>query len=424
MNASLIELNKYEKETEQCMKCGFCSYVCPVYQEEKIESGVARGKNELVKRLLSGELEINRELADRFYKCTSCMACTENCPAKAPIPRLLVAARADVARTLGLPFPYKMAYRHLLPNRKLFGRFLGAASLFQSAFMPKSNGIIRHLPNFMSGLSKGRQIPSIASKFLHQQAPAVSKPKQGKSLMRIGYFSGCMNEFVLPHLGLKTIDFLTRHGIEVVMPREQGCCGAAVFLGGGDFETGRKIADSNVAAFAGLDYIVTDCATCACTLREYQRFLPDTPERTEAYGAFAGKVTHVAQFITDVVGLPASAFQTPAALRGKKITWHDPCHLNRHLGAREQPRRILKSLEDAQFIEMPGADKCCGMGGQFSLMHYELSQKIGEKKIDSIEATEADIVVTACPGCQFQLLDGIVRMKKRQKVMHLMEVLA
>jgi glycolate oxidase iron-sulfur subunit len=423
MNASLVELNKFEKDTEQCMKCGFCSYVCPVYQEEKIESGVARGKNELVKRLISGELEMTRELADRFYKCTSCMACTENCPSKAPIPRLLVAARADVARTLGIPFPYKTAYRHLLPNRKLFGRFLGAASLFQSAFMPKSNGIIRHLPSFMSGLSKGRQIPSIASKFLRQQAPAVNKPKQGKSLMRIGYFTGCMNEFVLPHLGLKTIDFLTRHGIEVVMPREQGCCGAAVFLGGGDFETGRKIADSNLAAFAGLDYIVTDCATCACTLREYQRFLPDTPERQEAYTAFSGKVTHVTQFITDVVGLQASAFQTPAALKGKKITWHDPCHLNRHLGAKEQPRRILKSLEDAKFIEMSGADKCCGMGGQFSLMNYELSQKIGEKKINSIEATEADIVVTACPGCQFQLLDGIVRLKKPQKVMSLMEVL-
>jgi glycolate oxidase iron-sulfur subunit len=423
MNASLVELSKFEKETEQCMKCGFCSYVCPVYQEERIESGVARGKNELIKRLISGDLEFSRELADRFYKCTSCAACTESCPAKAPIPRLLVAARADIARNVGMPFPYGFVYRRLLPNRKMLGRFLGAASIFQSAFMPKSNGIIRHLPSFMSGLSKGRQLPSIASKFLRQQAPAVSSPKQGKTLMRIGYFTGCMNEFVLPHLGLKTIDFLTRHGIEVVMPRKQGCCGAAVFLGGGDFESGRKIADSNLEAFAGLDYVVTDCATCACTLREYQRFLPDTPERKEAYTAFANKVTHISQFIADVLDLQASAIETPPALRGKRLTWHDPCHLNRHLGVKGQPRRILQSLEDARYIEMPGADKCCGMGGQFSLLNYELSQKIGEKKISGIESTEADIVVTACPGCQFQLLDGIVRLKKPQKVMSLMEVL-
>lgn len=422
MNALLVELSKYERDTEQCMKCGFCSYVCPVYQEEKIEAGVARGKNELVKRLLSGELEMNRELAARLYKCTSCMACTENCPAKAPIPRLVVAAKADIARNMGLPFPLGLVYRGLLPNKKLFGKFLAAASVFQSAFMPKSNGVIRHMPHFLSGLSKGRQIPSIAPKFLRHLAPEISKPK-GKTQLRIGYFPGCMNEFVLPHLALKTIDFLNHHGIEVVMPRDQVCCGAAVFLGGGDFETGRKIADRNVAAFSEFDYIVTDCATCACSLKEYHRFLPDTPERTEAYAKFGSRVTHVSQFITDVFQLQASAFQTPAALKGKKITWHDPCHLNRHLGAKEQPRSILKSLEGTTYIEMPGADKCCGMGGQFTLMNPELSQKIGEKKINSIESTQADIVVTACPGCQFQLLDGIVRLKKPQKVMNLMEVL-
>jgi glycolate oxidase iron-sulfur subunit len=351
------------------------------------------------------------------------MACTESCPAKAPIPRVLVAARADIVRKLGLRFPYGLAYRHLLPNRDLLGKFLLAGSYFQSAFMPKSNGIIRHLPNFLSGLSKGRQIPSIASKFLRQQAPVISKPAHGKSVMRVGYFTGCMNEYVLPHLGMKTIDLLVRHGVEVVMPREQGCCGAAVFLGAGDFETGRRIADSNLLAFAGLDYIITDCATCACTLREYQRFLANTPERREAYAYFASRVKHVSQFIADDLGLRASAFQTPAALKGKKITWHDPCHLNRHLGVKEQPRRLLRSLADTEYVEMQGSDRCCGMGGQFSLLHYELSQKIGEKKIESIEATDADIVVTACPGCQFQLLDGIVRLNKRQKVMNLMEVI-
>ena len=97
-DTTLKEIRKFEKETEQCMKCGFCSFVCPVYQEEKIETSVARGKNELIKRLISGELELNRELADRLYKCTACMSCTANCPARAPIPRIIVAARADVRR--------------------------------------------------------------------------------------------------------------------------------------------------------------------------------------------------------------------------------------------------------------------------------------------------------------------------------------
>ena len=241
--------------------------------------------------------------------------------------------------------------------------------------------------------------------------------------MRIGYFSGCMHEFILPHIGKKTVELLTRHGIEVIMPRDQGCCGAVAFLGSGDFGTGRKIADSNVAAFRDVDCIVSSCATCSCSLKEYQRFLADTPERKESYTNFAGKIRHISQFLIDVLDLPSSSFQAADEIKGKRLTWHDPCHLNRHLGVKEQPRRILKSIADASYVEMPNAARCCGMAGQFNLMFYELSRKIAEKKIESIEESEADIVVTACPGCQFQLSENIARHNKHQRVMSLMEIL-
>lgn len=420
----LTELGKVEKEIEQCMKCGFCAFVCPVYQEEKVEAGLARGKNELVKRLISGELEINSALADRLYKCTACMSCTASCPAKAPIPRIVVAARADVAEAIGMRFPYGFIYRNVLAKRNVMGRLLSLSSIFQSRLMPKTNGFLRHMPDFLSGLVKGRQIPSVASKFLHKQLPEVNKPAGGvQPKMRVGYFSGCMNEFVLPHLGKKVVEILTRHGVEVVMPKSQGCCGAAVFLGAGDFKTGRKMADANVAAFKDVDYIVTDCATCSCTLTEYSHFLADTPERKEAYSKFAGKIRHITQFLTDVLQLPASAFIPSAEVKGKKITWHDPCHLNRHLGVKEQPRRILESLDDVRYIEMPNADRCCGMGGQFNLLNYELSMKIAQKKVESIEATDADIIVTACPGCQLQLTEATNRFGKPRKVMGIMEIL-
>ena len=423
--AKFLEISKFENEIYDCIKCGFCTFFCPVYQEEKIESSVARGKNELVKALISGELEFTPELADRLNKCTACMACTENCPTKAKISRVVVAARADVFRERGVGFPLGFVYRNLLPNRRLFGNVLHFASLFQSVFMPRTNGVIRHLPNFISGLGKGRQIPSVAVKFLRQQMPVVNKPPAGvKTVMRVGYLSGCMNEFVLPHVAKKTIGFLNRNGVEVVMPREQGCCGAPVFLGAGDFETGRKMADANVAAFKDLELIVADCATCACAFREYPRFLADTPERKEAYSRFAGKTRHIIEFLTDVLKLPPSAYRTADERKGKKLTWHDPCHLNRHLGIKEQPRQIIKSIPDVEYIEMPNADRCCGMAGQFNLNYYELSKQIAEKTVESIEASGADIVVTACPGCQFQLLDSLTRLGKPQKVMNLMEILS
>ena len=95
-----------------------------------------------------------------------------------------------------------------------------------------------------------------------------------------------MTDFVFPELGKKIVTFLNKNGVEVIVPRGQGCCGAPVFLGAGDFETGRKMADANVRAFKDVDYIITDCATCASAMKDYGKFLADTEERKQDYADF------------------------------------------------------------------------------------------------------------------------------------------
>jgi glycolate oxidase iron-sulfur subunit len=278
---------------------------------------------------------------------------------------------------------------------------------------------------FLSALGKGRNIPQIAPRFLRQMVPVVNKPPDGvKTTMTVGYFTGCMTDFVFPELGRHIIDFLTRNGVEVIVPREQGCCGAPVFLGAGDFDTGRKMADSNAKAFEAVDYVISDCATCTSALKDYPKFLADTLEREEAYKKFAGKVVDISQFLVDVLKLPASAYRAAPEVKGKKITWHDPCHLNRHLGITSQPRQIIKSIPDVEFVEMPNADRCCGMAGSFSLYYYDLSKQIADKKVAAIKSTGADIVVSSCPGCEIQLIDSLLRNKVQVKVMHIMELLA
>jgi glycolate oxidase iron-sulfur subunit len=417
-------IKKFESDLSQCMKCGFCTFWCPVYQEEKIEASVARGKNMMIRGLLAGELDYTKEYADRLNKCTLCMACTVTCPAKANIPNVIVAARADTVKARGLKFPYNIVYRWLLPRRRLFGWVVRFFSWFQGIFMPKTEGTIRHLSMFLSALGKGRNIPQIAPKFLRQMVPVVNVPPNGvKTKMRVGYFSGCMTDFVLPEMGKHIIDFLTRNGVEVIVPREQGCCGAPVFLGAGDFETGRKMADANVKAFEGLDYVISDCATCTSALKDYAKFLADTPKRKKAYEKFAKKVKDISEFLIDVLDLPSSAYKPSTAAKGKKITWHDPCHLSRYLGITSQPRQLIKSIPGIEYVEMPNADRCCGMAGAFSLNYYELSQDIADKKVESIKSTGADIVVTSCPGCQIQLIDSVLRHKLPVKVMHIMELI-
>jgi glycolate oxidase iron-sulfur subunit len=254
--------------------------------------------------------------------------------------------------------------------------------------------------------------------------PVVNKPPQGvKTTMRAGYFTGCMTEFVFPKAGKHIIDFLTRNGVEVIVPREQGCCGAPVYLGAGDFDTGRKMADANVKAFADVDYVISSCATGTSAMKSYLKFLADTPEREESYAKFGEKVKDITEFLVDVLKLPASAYQAAPEAKGKKVTWHDPCHLNRHLGITDQPRQILKSIPDIEFVEMVRPDWCCGMSGTFSIYYYDLSKKIADKKMETIKDTGADIIVTDCPGCQIQFIDNTIRHKMPVKVMHIMELL-
>ena len=418
------EIGRFKKSLESCIKCGFCTFWCPVYQEERTESSVARGKNFMIRALVNGDLDYTKEYANRINKCTLCMRCTENCAVSVNIPEIIVAARADTFKARGLKFPYNFIYRWLLPRRTLFGNVVRIASRVQSIFMPKTQGTIRHLSLFLSALGKGRHIPEIAHKFLRQMVPVVNKPPASiATKMRVGYFSGCMTDFVFPELGKKIIDILNKNGVEVVIPREQGCCGAPVFLGAGDFETGRKLADKNIKAFIDFDYVVSGCATCVSAIKDYVKFLADTPERREAYLSFAGKIKDCTEFLVDVLKLPPEGYKVSSVAVGKKITWHEPCHLGRHAGIKEQPIKILNSLPEIEYVKMTDADRCCGMAGSFSISYYDLSKKIADKKFDSIDATGADIVVTDCPGCLIQLIDTAFRHARQTKILHIMELL-
>ncbi len=423
-NTKYDEIEKFIADLDTCTKCGFCMGVCPIYREEKVESAVARGKIMLIRSLLSGELEITDEMAEQLNRCTLCMTCAQNCPAGTNVPTIITAARADKVKRKGVPFPYNVIFRWLLPRRRLFGYTVRFVSWLQGIFLPKTEGTIRHLSMFLAALGKGRHIPQIAPKFLRQSVPVVNKPPEGtKVKYTVGYFTGCMTDFVFPELGIKIINFLNKNGVEVIVPRGQGCCGAPVFLGAGDFATGRKMADANVKAFQGLEYIITDCATCASAMKDYAKFLADTDERKKAYTEFAVKIKDITEFLVDVLKLPSSAYKVAPEFKGKTVTWHEPCHLGRYLGVKEQPRKILKALKDIKYVEMPEADRCCGMAGTFSIYFYELSQKIADKKAASIKQTGADIVVTDCPGCQIQLIDTLKRHKMLQQVRHIMELL-
>ena len=419
--SDLTELKKIEQYADQCMKCGFCSFFCPVYQEEKVETSVARGKNYLVRQVLAGKQEFTPALGEIIGKCLLCKRCVANCPSKTQIDRVVVAARAQMVKDKGLGFIKNFLFRKVMANRKAFGRYVKLASAFQF-LLPKTEGQIRHLPDFIKALGHKRNIPTLAKTFLRDQVKPVYKPA-GKPVMKVAFFMGCATDFIYPDLGLKLIDFLVKHNIEVVVPDTQNCCGAAIYFSG-DFVTGRMLADKNREAFndPSIDYIVTACGTCSSTLKDYAKYLPDTPEQKDRYEAFAGKIKDSTEFLIDVLKLSPESFTLKKEFQGKTATWHDPCHLIRYQNIKDQPRAILKALKGLTYVEMPNADLCCGMGGSFSVYHYDLTKKIAAKKMAGIKSTNADIVVTACPGCMINLIDNVLHNKMPQKVYHLLEL--
>ena len=414
----LEELKKVGQYADQCMKCGSCSFFCPVYQEERTETSVARGKNYLTKLILKGEQEFTPEMGEILGKCLLCKRCVANCPSKTQIDRVVVAARAQMVKEKGLGFIKGFIFRRAMAKRKAMGRYARLMQTFQW-LMPKTEGTVRHLPDFIKSLG-GRNFPALAKTFLRDRTKPVYAAL-GPRKMTVAFFMGCATDFVYPELGLALITFLTRRGVEVRVPQDQNCCGAAILFSG-DFATARMLADENVLALKDVDYIVTACGTCSSTLKDYKKYLSENEEQEKRYGELESRVKDMTEFIIDVLKVKPEELTLKKEFEGKTATWHDPCHLIRYQNIKDQPRAILKGLKGLKYEEMPNADLCCGMGGSFSVYHYDITKKIAAKKMEGIKATGADIVVTACPGCMINLLDNVLLNKMPQKVYHLLEL--
>ncbi len=419
MAQRLKNIQKFQADVEQCMKCGFCGYFCPIYREEREEKGLARGKDQLIRLALQGQQDLSKGFYQAIDNCLLCRTCVQYCPAKTRIDHAVTAARADYVAEKNLPLAKRIVFRHLLPHRRLFGVALRLASWLQG-LLPRGQGRFRHLPQFLSALGAGRAIPDIAPRFLRTILPERS-PAAGTAKYRIGFFSGCATEYVFPEIGRMIVDVLRNLDCDVVFDRRQGCCGAPVYLSG-DFRTARKMAARNVQAFEDYDYVVTGCATCGSGLSEYPTYLADSPEQKECFERFAAKVMDFNAFVIDVLAADLGRLALKSRFHGKTVTWHDPCHLARYQEVRVQPRRILQALQGLRFVEMPDADRCCGLGGSFSITHYDVSRKIADHKVDAIVACAADAVVTACPGCMIQLRDALARRKAAVEVLHIGEL--
>jgi glycolate oxidase iron-sulfur subunit len=176
------------------------------------------------------------------------------------------------------------------------------------------------------------------------------------------------------------------------------------------------MAKHNIEKLAKFDRIITGCATCGSALKDYGKWFAGDKQFESQAKAFSAKVSDFTEFLAKE-GVQTSVNEPIT------VTYHDPCHLKWQQGISSQPRQLLNSIKGVKFVEMEGADDCCGLGGAFSLAHRDISLAIQDKKMQNIKNTGAQIVVTSCPGCLIQLKDGVKRNNLPVKVMHISELM-
>ena len=401
-------------DASRCMKCGFCMSSCPIYSVDHIESHVARGRNVLVRMAKDNDIAADKSYADRLSYCLLCGRCAASCPAKVPSADITVAARSELVSKKGLSLPKRLAYRGVLNHRNLMAGLLGVTAALPG-MSAKDGKPLRHLPDFTSVFTGGLSVPALSRPFLSKRLGSRISPPKGVVVKgEVAFFPGCVFEFFFSGMGESIARGLADAGFEVVYPKGLTCCGLPV-RAAGDLATAQDMAKRNIDALSSFDTVVTGCATCHSALSDYKQWFPAEHPLHQEASALSAKMTDVSQLLVK------SGFTVK---RSNKITvtYHDPCHSKWHLGISEEPRKLLRSIEGVEFREMEGADDCCGLGGAFAIDHREISLALQEKKMKSIARTGAEAVVTSCPGCLIQLMDGVRRHNLPVKVMHISEL--
>ena len=406
------------REFQKCMQCGKCRSVCPVFKEMGNELYVARGKNKLAEKIVSGDLLISERVKDAVNQCLNCKTCSANCPAGVSPEHVVLRLRWYITTQEGLGFFKALLFRQIVWRNwpiTLAALLVGISQRLLLGIGPKNP--VRHLfPLF--GFSKRRNFPTMALRSAQSCYPEIIPAKAGLKRMRVGYFTGCAGNLIYTNVVKSVVDILTAYGCEVVIPKQQKCNGTPV-LANGDYEGARRLMEHNFNLFRKfeLDAIIVACSSCGMSLKkEINLFIDPCDELT----AFTGKVRDINEFIHNSLDIkPEHLGPVPC-----RITYHDPCHLVRGQGISAEPRNLLKMIPGVEFKELTDAAVCCGSAGSYCLTHYDTAIKINNHKVHLIREAGVDLVATACPTCVMHIQDNLLQHDSPENVRFVVEILA
>lgn len=370
-----------------CVHCGFCLAACPTYQELGQETDTPRGRIVLMKEVLEGTMPLDAATY-HLDTCLGCLACEPACPSGVPYRDLISPFRALQEPQRRRPLIQKVV-RFLAQSTLPYPSRFRMAALSGKLAKPFAGLLPKQLRVMLSLLPES--IPA-------KQTWNETYSPQGKRRARVALLTGCAQSVLDPDINTATIDVLTRNGVEVIVPRTQGCCGALSWHVG-NLKQAQAFARQNLEAFPlDVDAIVTNAAGCGSGMHEYGLVLKGTADEAKA-AKFASLVCDVSQLLARLGELA----EIPPQSQPVRIAYHDACHLANAQGVRSEPRALLASIPGAEVVEIAQGHLCCGSAGTYNIDQPEIAASLGQQKAECIRATSADLVATGNIGCLTQI---------------------
>ncbi|MFA6212196.1 MAG: (Fe-S)-binding protein [Candidatus Obscuribacterales bacterium] len=410
---------------DSCIHCGLCLPACPTYLATGREMESPRGRIYLLSKWQEEGGELAPRAIEHLESCLGCLGCQTACPSGVKYEAILDQARPHLAahRNWLTRQIMRFSFGQILPHYgrlKILGIMLRAVQVLK-------------LDSFVANLAWVKSGPPLLRKIADFQmfTPAVAKhiplPKKSwKAGAKIGsakLFSGCVMDIFYNHVNHAALRLMVRQGTVVEVP-PQTCCGALAFHAG-ELDIAIDLAKQNIDLFAAsTDNIVVTSAGCGAMLKHYSHLLTADPVYREKAQSFSLRVQDISENLA-LGKFPAIA-NTGQSDSKSHMVYHAACHLAHAQGVRVQPQELLSAAAastGAHLYDLPEAEHCCGSAGIYNLLNTSLSLKVLERKMNFIEDSGADVVVTSNPGCLLQLEAGVKARGLNVKVKHLAEAL-
>ncbi|MEL6978922.1 MAG: glycolate oxidase subunit GlcF [Pseudomonadota bacterium] len=375
-----------------CVHCGFCTATCPTYQVLGDELDSPRGRIYLIKDMLENKRTPDEKTVTHIDRCLSCLACMTTCPSGVHYMHLVDHAREYIEQnhtrrwddralrfllTVILPFPTRFRFS-----------ILGAWAAKPIAFL-----LPRKLKAMVAFAPASLPPPSANDR------PQVFQA-EGQRKMRVALMTGCAQRALNTDINDATIRLLTRHGVEVVVARGAGCCGALTHHMG-KTKLSHRTAGKNIRAWArekkagGLDAVVINTSGCGTTVKDYGHMF-----KGEALAEDAADISSITRDISELmleIGL-----QPPVREPGLKVAYHAACSLQHGQQIKAAPKTLLKQA-GYQVLEPRDAHLCCGSAGTYNLLQPEISAELKDRKVATLDALAPDVIAAGNIGCMMQI---------------------